>query len=78
MSYNEYKETRHLYNIRCLYDKVFHLLAISTIFTRDAIRFIVNDPSEHTGHEGKFYRCPDIGHRTLRQLSTSHGPGIYS
>lgn len=56
----------------------FTLLAISTIFTRDAIRFIVNDPNEHTGHEGKFYRRPDIGHRTLCQLSSRHGPGIYS
>ena len=29
------------------------------------IRFIVDDPNEHTGHEEKFYRRPDIGHRTF-------------
>lgn len=79
MSYNEYKKTRRPRRVRCLYDKVFfHLLAISIIFTRDVIRFIVNDPNEHTGHEGKFYRHPDIEHRTLCQLSSSHGPRIYS
>lgn len=46
--------------------------------TRCAIRFIVNDPNEHTEYEGKFYRHPDIGHRTLWQLSSSRGSRIYS
>lgn len=40
--------------------------------------FIVNDPNGHAGHEGKFYRHLDVGHRTLCQLSSGHGLGIYS
>jgi len=33
--------------------------------------------SKHIGHEGKFYRRPNVGHRTLCQLSSRHGLRIY-